>query len=102
MSFTISGSVNWTQPKNSGNAEDLVKARLGDSSVTIDTTLTQLEMMMDGYQGMLNSLTTNYQNGKVSLAEFSRKMQEYLTALGVSQDTIKRFLQMVGASVRPQ
>jgi mevalonate kinase len=102
MSFTISGSLNWTQPKNSGTAEDLVKARLGDSSVTIETTLTQLEMMMDGYQGKLTSLMTDYEKGKIKLAEFSRKMQEYLTALGVSQDTIKRFLQMVGASVRPQ
>jgi mevalonate kinase len=75
---------------------------LGDSSVTIETTLTQLEMMMDGYQGKLTSLMTDYEKGKIKLAEFSRKMQEYLTALGVSQDTIKRFLQMVGASVRPQ
>jgi hypothetical protein len=102
MSFTISGSVNWTQPQNSGKAEDLVKASLGDSSVTIETTLDQLEMMMEGYQGKLTSLMADYEKGKIKLAEFSRKMQEYLTALGVSQDTIKRFLQMVGASVRPQ
>jgi transaldolase len=110
MNMSVTRVASLTQPNSKTGAEadqllrDLIEDRrtMGDSSVTIETTLSQLEMMMNDQQERLTELMSDFESKKVSLSFFTTEMQKLLAAMGVTQDTIKRFLQMVANSARSQ
>ena len=101
MSVT-STTLSLTQTNPGGNKAEnvLQKLLLGNSAVTIDTTLKELSDMAVEGQEELSKLVKDFKDGKISLGDFTAKVQKVMTAMNIAQDLIKRFTDMVANSVR--
>ncbi len=93
-------NLNLTQPGGNKAENAIAKLVLGNSDVTIETTLKELaDMAVDG-QTDLSQLVNDFQDGKISLGTFTKDVQKVMTSMGIATDLIRRFTEMVAASVK--